>query len=114
MFLATASVKRPIAMTSLIIGLTLLGIFSYINMGLELFPKMDIPYISIITVYPGASPEQIETDIAKKIEDKMVTIDGLKHVSSTCLDNMCQTMLEFNIGVDVDIAARRKRETWLN
>lgn len=110
MFLSNASIKRPIAMSCLIIGLTLLGLNSYRKMGLELMPKMDVPYITIVTVYPGASPEQIETDVAKRIEDKVVTIDGLKHVSSACMENVCQTMLEFNLDVDVDIAATDVRE----
>jgi HAE1 family hydrophobic/amphiphilic exporter-1 len=110
MFLSDASVKRPVAMSCLIIGLTLLGFNSYRKMGLELMPKMDVPYITITTVYPGAAPEQIETDVAKRIEDQVVTIDGLKHVSSACMENVCQTLLEFNLGVDVDIAATDVRE----
>lgn len=97
-------------MSCLIIGLTLLGLNSYRKMGLELMPKMDVPYITITTIYPGATPEQIETDVAKRIEDQVVTIDGLKHVSSACMENVCQTMLEFNLGIDVDIAATDVRE----
>ena len=97
-------------MSCLIIGLSLLGFNAYRKMGLELMPKVDIPYITVTTVYPGASPEQIETDVAKRIEDQVVTIDGLKHVSSSCMENVCQTMLEFNLGVDVDIAATDVRE----
>jgi len=110
MFLSDASVKRPIAMSCLIIGLTLLGVNAYRKMGLELMPKMDVPYITVTTVYPGASPEQIETDVAKRIEDQVVTIEGLKHVSSACMENVCQTLLEFELGVDVDIAATDVRE----
>ena len=110
MFLSNASIKRPIAMSCLIIGLTLLGLNSYRKMGLELMPKMDVPYITVTTIYPGATPEQIETDVAKRIEDQVVTIDGLKHVSSACMENVCQTLLEFNLGIDVDIAATDVRE----
>ena len=110
MFLSDASIKRPIAMSCLIIALTMLGFNAYRKMGLELMPKIDIPYITITTQYPGASPEQIETDVAKRIEDQVVTIEGLKHVSSSCMENVCQTMLEFNLGVDVDIAATDVRE----
>ena len=97
-------------MSCLIIGLTLLGLNAYRKMGLELMPKMDVPYITITTIYPGATPEQIETDVAKRIEDQVVTIEGLKHVSSSCMENVCQTLLEFNLGVDVDIAATDVRE----
>lgn len=110
MFLATASVKRPVAMSALLIGLTLLGIYSFFKMGLELMPKIDIPYITVVTVFPGASPEQIETDVAKRIEDRMMTLEGLKHISSTCMENACQTLLEFNLGTNVDVAATDVRE----
>jgi len=110
MFLSDASVKRPIAMGCLIIALALLGFNSYRKMGLELMPKMDLPYITITTDYPGASPEEIETDVAKRIEDQVVAIDGLKHVSSSAMENRCQTLLEFQLDVDVDIAATDVRE----
>jgi len=110
MFLSDASIKRPVAMSCLIIGLTLLGLKAWRDMGLELMPRIDAPYITITTVYPGASPEQIETDVAKRIEDQVVTIDGLKHVSSACMENMCQTLIEFEMDVDVDIAATDVRE----
>jgi len=110
MFLSNASVKRPVAMSCLIIGLALLGLNSWRKMGLEFMPKMDVPYITVTTIYPGATPEQIETDVAKRIEDQIVTIDGLKHVSSACMENVCQTLLEFNLGVDVDIVATDVRE----
>jgi HAE1 family hydrophobic/amphiphilic exporter-1 len=110
MFLSDASVKRPVAMSCLIIGFALLGLNAYFKMGLENMPKMDLPYITVTTIYPGATPEQIETDVAKRIEDQVVTIDGLKHVSSSCMENVCQTFLEFELDVDVDIAATDVRE----
>ena len=110
MFLSNASVRRPVAMSCFIIALMLLGLNSYRKMGLEFLPRMDVPFISIITIYPGASPKDIELDVAKPIEDQMVTIEGLKHVTSTCMENQCQTFLEFNMDVDVDIAAMDVRE----
>jgi HAE1 family hydrophobic/amphiphilic exporter-1 len=64
MFLSAASVKRPVAMGSLIIALALLGLNSARKLGLELMPRVDIPYITVVTVYPGATPEEIETDVA--------------------------------------------------
>lgn len=110
MFLSAASVKRPVAMGSLIIALALLGFNSARKLGLELMPRVDIPYITVVTVYPGATPEEIETDVAKRIEDAVVSVDGLKHVTSSSMENMCQTLLEFHLGVDVDIAATDVRE----
>lgn len=110
MFLSNASIRRPIAMSCLIIALTLLGLNASRKMGQEMLPKLDMPFITIVTIYPGASPEQIETDIAKRIEDQVVTIDGLKHVSSSCMENICFTQLEFNLDVNVDIVATDVRE----
>jgi len=110
MILSDISIRRPIAMSCLIIGLTLLGMNAYRKMGLELMPKADIPYVTVVTIYPGASPEELETDVAKRIEDAVVSIDGLKHVSSSCMENVCQTLLEFQLDVDVDIAATDVRE----
>jgi len=110
MFLSDASVRRPVAMSCLIIGLTLLGLNASRQMGLELMPSMDAPFITVTTIYPGATPEQIETDVAKRIEDQVVTIDGLKHVSSACMENVCVSFLEFELDVDVDIVATDVRE----
>ncbi len=110
MILSDFAVRRPVAMTCLILGLTLLGINAFRKMGLELMPQADIPFITIVTVYPGASPEELESDVARRIEDAVVSIDGLKHVNSVCMENVCQTMLEFELDVNVDIAATDVRE----
>jgi len=110
MVLSHASIKRPVAMTCLIIALTFLGVNSFRKMGLELMPKMDIPYITIVTVYPGASPVDIEVDVAKRIEDAVSSIDGIKHVASLCMENVAQTIIEFDIGIDVNVAANDVRE----
>ena len=110
MILANVAVRRPVAMSCLIIGMALLGLNSYRKMGLEILPKVDVPFITIVTVYPGASPEEIETDIARRIEDEVVSISGLKEVSSISIENVCQVLLEFQLEVDVDIAAMDVRE----
>ena len=110
MFLSNFSIKRPIAMTAIIIVMILAGINSYRGIGLNVMPEIDIPYVTITTVYPGASPEEIEVDVAKKIEDAVSNVDGLKHVHSNCMENVCVTILEFQMSVDVDIAAIDVRE----
>jgi HAE1 family hydrophobic/amphiphilic exporter-1 len=110
MFLATASTKRPIAMSCLLIALIALGLNSYRKMSLESMPKVDIPYVAIITTWVGASAEDIEKDVSKHIEDAVSGIDGLKHIESSSLENVNQMVLEFNIDVDVDVAAQDVRE----
>lgn len=110
MFLSHASVTRPVAMSCFIIMLVLFGLTSYRQLGLDAFPDVEIPYVTITTVYPGASPAEIEVDVAKRIEDAVGTIDGLKTMKTTCMENVCQILLEFRLGQSVDIAAMDVRE----
>ena len=110
MTLSGLSVKRKIAMGCFIAMLVYFGAFSYFKIGLDTVPKMDVPYVQVVTVYPGASPEEIETDVAKHIEDAVASLDGLKHVTSTCMENVCATTLEFVNGTDVDIMIHQVRE----
>lgn len=65
---------------------------------------------AITVVYPGASPDEIETTLAKKLEDAVVQVDGIKHLTSTCLNNFCQVLIEFELGRNVDVAATDVRE----
>ena len=110
MFLASASTKRPIAMGCLLIALIVLGLNSYRKMSIEDMPAVDVPYVTVITTWVGASPEDIEKDVSKPIEDAVSGIDGLKHIQSSSLDNVSQTVLEFKVGTDVDVASQEVRE----
>lgn len=110
MFLANASVRRPVAMCCLIIGLVIMGVNTYLKMQVEYLPKVDAPYCTILTIYPGATPEEIETDIAKRIEDAVVSVDGIKHIKSVCMENANLILLEFHLNVDIDVAANDVRE----
>lgn len=110
MFLAKASIRRPIAMTTLLICLSIFGLLAFRNVGVDLLPQVEIPFVTIQVVYPGASPDEIETTVAKKIEDAVVQVDGIKHISSTCVNNFCQVLVEFELNRDVDVAAVDVRE----
>ncbi len=110
MFLADASTKRPVAVSCLLIALVGLGLNSYRKLSLENLPATDIPYVTVTTTWVGATPEDMEKDVAKHIEDAVSSLDGLKHVESTCLENACVVRLEFQLGTDVDIAAVDVRE----
>lgn len=110
MFLANASTKRPIAVTCALIALVVMGLNSYRKMALEDLPAVDIPYVTIITQWVGASPEDIEKDVSKFIEDAVAGIDGLKHTYSSNLENVSQVILAFEVDVDVDVAAQDVRE----
>ena len=110
MFLSSASTRRPIAVTCLLLALIGLGANAFRKMSIENIPAVDIPYVAISTTWPGASPEDTEKDVAKKIEDAVSGVDGLKHVESSCLENYTYTVCEFTLDVDVDVAAQDVRE----
>ena len=110
MFLATAATKRPVATSALLIALVLLGLNSWRKLSLENLPGIDAPYVTITTIWPGASPEDIEKDVARRIEDAVSGVEGLKHTYSTCIENAGNVIAEFVMGTDVDVAAQDVRE----
>lgn len=110
MFLASASTKRPIAMTCLILALIGLGLNAYRKLSIENIPAIDIPYVTVQTIWSGASAEDIEKDVTKHIEDAVAGIDGLKHTYSSSLENVSFVVLEFNLGTSQDTAAQDVRE----
>ncbi|MBR6021724.1 MAG: efflux RND transporter permease subunit [Kiritimatiellae bacterium] len=110
MFLATAATKRPVATSALLIALVLLGLNSWRKLSLENLPAVDVPYVTVTTVWPGAAPEDIEKDVARRIEDAVSGVEGLKHAYSTCIENAGNLIAEFVVGTDVDVAAQDMRE----
>ena len=110
MNLPQLSIQRKVAMCCFILLFVLIGINSYRKINLEAIPRMDVPYVAISTVYPGASPEEVEVDVAKKIEDAVATIEGLKKQTSICMENVCVTSLEFVTGTDPNIKIHEVRE----
>ncbi len=110
MFLSNAAIQRPIAMTAVILVMTVFGGLAYRHLGLDLMPPVEMPFITVVTAYPGASPDEIETAVAKKIEDAVVAVDGIRHLDSSCMNNVCQTLIEFNLDRNVDFAAMDVRE----
>ncbi len=110
MFLSRWSVQRPIAMTALIIVLIMIGAYLYPKISIDLLPNMEIPTVLVRCQYQGASPTEIEVEIAKRIEDAVSSLDGIKHVTSVSLEDEARVQLEFNMGTNVDIAATDVRE----
>ncbi len=110
MFLSRWSVQRPIAMTALIIVLVMIGASLYPRISIDLLPNMEIPTVLVRCEYEGASPTEIEVEIAKRIEDAVSSLDGIKHVTSVSIEDEARIQLEFNMGIDVDVAATDIRE----
>ena len=80
--LAEICVRRPVFATMLILSLTVVGLFSYNSLGVDLFPKIDLPTITVTVVNPGASPQEIETEITDKVEGAVNTIAGIDELRS--------------------------------
>ena len=110
------SIKRPSIIIVLFIILTLGGLFSYTQLGYELVPKFDINVITIQTIYPGASPSEVESSVTKKIEDAVSSLESIKKVESKSLENVSVVMITLNAGADVNYLvtdAQRKINTVL-
>lgn len=105
MFLARLAVKKPVLTTMLVLAFVVLGFFSWQRLVIDLFPEIDFPFVTITTIYPGAGPGEVETQITKKIEDEVSTISDVKSLESISRENMSLVIMEFELGVDPDIAA---------
>lgn len=105
-WLAEVCVKRPVFATMLILSLVVVGAFSFFSLGVDLFPKIDFPTITITVVNPGASPQEIETEITDKIEEAVNTISGIDELRSTSIEGISQVFVAFVLEKDVNVAAQ--------
>ncbi|PWT93616.1 MAG: AcrB/AcrD/AcrF family protein [Blastocatellia bacterium] len=107
--LAEICVRRPVFATMLILSLTVVGLFSYKSLGVDLFPKIDLPTITVTVVNPGASPQEIETEITDKVEGAVNTISGIDELRSTSVEGVSQVFITFLLEKSPDIAAQEVR-----
>ena len=104
--LAEICVRRPVFATMLVLSLVVVGTFSFFSLGLDLFPKIDFPTITVTVVNPGASPEEVETEITEKIEEAVNTISGIDELRSSSVEGVSQVFVQFVLEKDVNIAAQ--------
>ena len=105
-WLAEICVKRPVFATMLVMSLVVVGAFSFFSLGVDLFPKIDFPTITVTVVNPGASPQEIETEITDKIEEAVNTISGIDELRSTSVEGISQVFVQFVLEKDVNVAAQ--------
>ncbi len=110
MYLADTSIKRPVFTVMIMLAMIVLGLTSFSQMSTELFPNVDFPFVFIQTVYTGASPEAVETDVTKKIEDQVNTVAGIRRIFSFSRENVSLVFIEFKLDIDPDIAAQDVRD----
>ncbi|MDD2733208.1 MAG: efflux RND transporter permease subunit [Desulfuromonadaceae bacterium] len=109
MILSNTSIKRPIFATVMILALVVLGIFSYRRLSVEMFPNVEFPVISVVTTFPGASPETVERELSKRIEDAVNQVAGVKHVFSTSRESVSTVVVQFRLEEKVNDCAQEVR-----
>src|SRR5574341_813828 len=101
MFLSDLSIRRPVLATMMIGALVVLGIFSYRRLSIDLFPNVEFPFLVIQTRYPGASPESVERDVTKTIEEAVNPVEGVKQVQSTSTEGFSTIFVQFELGTKI-------------
>src|SRR6202451_938972 len=108
--LAALCVKRPVFATMLIVALMVVGVFSFFTLGVDLFPKIDLPTIIVTVSNPGASADEIESDITKRIEDSVNTTSGIDTMQSTSIEGNSTVVINFTLDKSGDVAAQEVRD----
>lgn len=110
MNLASLSIKRPIFITCTVLLILVAGYLSLNKLGVDLFPNVTIPVVTVTVPYPGAAPNEIETLVAKPVEDELSTISGVKRVKSICNEGVGTVVVEFTLETDVKYAEQQVRD----
>ncbi len=110
MFLAKLSVDRPVLMTVILMVFIIFGGLAFEKLNLNHMPQVEIPYVTITTIYPGAGPKETETLITKKVEDAVSTISQIKRIESYNLDGAAITLIEFKLTKNVDVANQEVKD----
>lgn len=103
-------IRAPIFAIMVASTLVVFGLYSYRDLGVDLIPKIDFPFVIVQTIYPGASPEEVESSVTKKIEDAVARTEGLKEITSYSLEGLSIVALEFELEVSSSVAVADVRD----
>jgi HAE1 family hydrophobic/amphiphilic exporter-1 len=109
-WLAALCVRRPVFASVLILSLSVIGVFSFTQLGIDQFPNVDIPTALVTTRLPGAAPEQVESEVTDKIEEAVNTISGIDTLTSTSSEGVSQVVVSFRLEKDADVATQEVRD----
>ncbi len=104
MILSDLSVKRPVFVTMVMFALVVFGAIAFKELGVDLFPKVEFPVITIVSTLPGGDPETMEKTVTEVIEEAVSNISSIKHLRSTSAEGVSQVVIEFDLEKNVDIA----------
>ncbi len=106
MFLTRLSVRQPVFATMMMVALAVLGLTSYQQLKVDQFPDVEFPLVTVTTLYPGASPETVEREVTKRIEEAVNTVEGVKTIESTSQEGLSNIVVIFHIGNSTQVAAQ--------
>jgi HAE1 family hydrophobic/amphiphilic exporter-1 len=109
-WLASLCIRQPVLTWVLMLAFIVIGVFGYSSLGVDQFPKVDIPAIVVTTTENGAAPEEIETELTDKIEGAVNTISGIDELRSTSSQGVSLVVIAFNLDKNVDVAAQEVRD----
>ena len=104
--LSGVAIRRPVFTAMMMFGLIVLGIFGFRRLPIDEFPDVDIPVVAVQTVYPGASPETIEREVTRRLEEAFNTVEGVDRITSNSLEGVSSVVVEFDLERDVDVASQ--------
>jgi HAE1 family hydrophobic/amphiphilic exporter-1 len=106
MTLTEGSIKRPAAVAMFFLAIAVVGVMLYQRLPVDLLPSMNWPWVTVVTVWPGAGPKEVETMVSKPIEDAVISLNKLKHIRSYNDENVSTVVLEFDMSADADQIAQ--------
>src|SRR5487761_2077280 len=110
MWITRTSIDNPVFATMVMIGITVLGLFSYLRLNVEQMPDVTLPYVMILTPYPGAAPEAVENDVTKPVEYAVNQVPGVKDILSNSLEGQSQVFVQFRLSTNVAQAVQDVRD----
>jgi HAE1 family hydrophobic/amphiphilic exporter-1 len=108
--LAEICVKRPVFASVLILVLVVVGWVGFSRLGVDRFPQVDFPTVTVVTIQPGASPESIETEVTREIEDAVGTLSGIEQITSNSSEGNSNVTVQFTLEKNVDVAVQEVRD----
>src|SRR5688500_17625700 len=102
--LSGLAIRRPVFTTMVMLGLVVMGLFSYRRLPIDQFPNVDIPVVTVQTVYQGASAETVEREVTRRMEEAFNPVEGVDRITSISLEGVSQVIVEFDLGRDIDQA----------
>ncbi|HEX9441616.1 MAG TPA: efflux RND transporter permease subunit, partial [Roseiflexaceae bacterium] len=108
--ISDTAIRQPVFITMIMLLALTIGLLAYTALPVNLFPDIAIPIVAISVPYPGAGPESVADQVAKPIEDRLNTLNGVKHITSTSNEGITQIIVEFDTNVDIDNAEQEVRE----